>query len=454
MIDDEVSNGGWSRRRAIAAVGGMVAVGGCLTESKPGQSPPAQDTTPESEDEEDSSASDSWPCFGYDAGNRGSAPAASGPTQNPQVEWTFDAGTPTMNSSPVVLEDVVYTTGTGDPGGIRAVETSSGKQVWKFDTDGYVSSAPAVVDGVLYAGTWGKQFYAVDIESGNQRWTVDVGHRFSSSSPVVADGRIFVGTIGDGPLVVSGPEDEEKFEACALFAFDAETGNELWRYDDFGERDHIESSPAVADGRVHFTGENAVYALDVETGEVVWSRNIVGSSYASPAVGDELVYYAAPYRGDSPSRLWALNAETGETRWTYGLGNTSQKISPAVADGTVYVPASSSRVCLLSGGSDDDNCSGVTRGRLYAVDAKAGTERWKAEIKTDTRSSPAVADGVVYVGCRNGVSAVTVDGENAWRLDFEGEREDSPYVESSPAVAAGRVFIGASDGQLRSISEE
>ncbi|WP_438267402.1 hypothetical protein [Haladaptatus halobius] len=36
-------------------------------------------------------------------------------------------------------------------------------------------------------------------------------------------------------------------------------------------------------------------------------------------------------------------------------------------------------------------------------------------MEPDTRSSPAVADGVVYVGCANGVSAVTVDGEGAWQ---------------------------------------
>ncbi|GAA5048884.1 PQQ-binding-like beta-propeller repeat protein [Haladaptatus pallidirubidus] len=214
-----------------------------------------------------------------------------------------------MNSSPVLVDDVVYTTETGDHGGICAVDTNTGERIWKFDTDGYVSSAPAVVDGILYAGMWGKWFYAVDVANGSKRWKVDVAHRFSSSSPVVADGRVFVGTVGDSPLVVTDPEDEEQFEACAVLAFDAKTGDELWHYDDFGECNSVESSPTVA-------------------------------------------------------------------------------------------------------------------------------------------------DGVVYVGCRHGVSAVTVDGENAWRLNFKGEREDDPYVDSSPAVAGGRVFTGASDGQLRAISEK
>ncbi|MFB9808328.1 hypothetical protein ACFFQF_25580 [Haladaptatus pallidirubidus] len=37
MNDDKASNGErWSRRRAIVALGGMVTVAGCLTESKQG----------------------------------------------------------------------------------------------------------------------------------------------------------------------------------------------------------------------------------------------------------------------------------------------------------------------------------------------------------------------------------------------------------------------------------
>ena len=66
-------------------------------------------------------------------------------------------------------------------------------------------------------------------------------HRFGPSSPAVVDGTVYVGTIGDGPLVVSGPEDEEEFEACALLALDAATGDEQWRYDDFSEKDRISS---------------------------------------------------------------------------------------------------------------------------------------------------------------------------------------------------------------------
>jgi outer membrane protein assembly factor BamB len=358
-----------------------------------------------------------------------------------------------MNTSPVVGDGTVYVPGSGDPGLIHAVDIESGDRIWAFEPAGYASSSPALATETLYVGTWGKQFYAIDIATGERRWSREIGHRFGSSSPVVVDDTVYVGTIGDGPLVVSGPEDEEDFEAPAFLALDADTGEVQWQYREFGEKDRIDSSPAVARGRVFFGGEGTVYALDADSGEEVWTRNIPTHSDSSPAVVDGVVYYGAPTGGDSepPARVWALHAASGETLWTAGIDDVSLRTSPAVADGTVYVAASSRRVCFGAGGDGESECSGVTRGQLYALDAATGDRDWTAPIKTDTRSSPAVADGVIYVGCLDGISAVTTAGEHAWRFSFESTRQDPPYVKSSPAVADGHVFIGASDGRLRAI---
>lgn len=454
-----------SRRRFLETATGLsaVALAGCISDS-PSEDPTragtdASESTTASESEQrgvetEASPAVAWPQFGADRRNTGHALSVAGPgVGEPQLAWRFDVGTPTMNASPVVGDGIVYAPGSGDPGLIHAVDVESGDQLWQFEPAGYATSAPALADGKLYVGTWGKRFYAIDAASGDEVWNREIGHRFGSSSPAVVDGTVYVGTNGDGPLVVSGSEDEEAFEACAFLALDAATGEVLWQYREFGERENVDSSPAVADGRVYFGGETAVYALDAETGEAVWTREIPTHPDSSPAVADGVVYYGAPDRSDDgpPARLWALDAANGETMWTVDVDDVSLRTSPAVADGMVYVAASSQRVCAGVGGDGESNCSGVTRGQLYAVDAARGELRWTTAIETDTRSSPAVADGVVYVGCRDGLSAVTTDGESAWRVTFESDREDGPYVKSSPAVADGRVFVGASDGRLRAI---
>jgi len=393
-----------------------------------------------------------WPVFGADRGNTGYDPSASGPDSG-NVLWQFDGGTPTMNCSPVVVGDTVYTGASGDPGGVYALDTATGEQRWGFEPEGYVTSAPAVVDRTLYVGTWARQFYAMDAESGEVLWQTDVGHRLGTSSPVVAGGTVFVGTEGDGPLVVSGPEDEEEFEAGALVALDVDTGEEQWRYDDFDERANVSSSPAYADGTVYVGGENAngsgstLYALDAATGGVEWERNLRGHQELSPTVADGTVYYVGRPETDDPSgRLYALDEATGETAWQTPIDDVSLRSSPAIADGTVYVAASTSTACPAVGGQES-TCTPSQSGTLYAIDAGNGEQRWTASIRSDVRSAPAVTGEMVYVGCNGGVSAVTRDGTASWRVEL------GDYLKSSPAVGGGRLFVGCSDGKLYALGD-
>jgi outer membrane protein assembly factor BamB len=449
------------RREFVAGAGGLATalVAGCLSDTEPNQpgtttdpaesSDPDESSSPETADSGPAASTTDWPTFGANARNTGYRPDAIGPGVDAQLAWRYDAGTPTLNASPVVSDGTVYVPGSGDPGYVHAVEADTGERVWRFEPAGYATCAPAVGDDALFFGTWGKRFYSLDPQTGREHWSTEVGHRFGTSSPVVVDGTVYVGTIGDGPLVVSGADDEEEFEACAVLAFDAESGDLEWDYRAFGERENVETSPAVADGRVHVAGEWGARCLDATSGEEVWSRDLHLHPESSPALEDGLVYYGAPVlSGDSesPARVWALDATSGETVWTAGIDDISLRTSPAVADGTVYVAASQTRTCTGTG-----ECSGTTRGRIYALDAATGDREWTAPIETDTRSAPAVADGVVYAGCNDGVSAVTTDGDPAWHLGFESDREDGPYVDSAPAIANDRLFLGASDGRLRAI---
>ena len=106
--------------------------------------------------------------------------------------------------------------------------------------------------------------------------------------------------------------------------------------------------------------------------------------------------------------------------------------APAVVDGTVYV-----------GGE----------GFLYALDAAMGDGRWRFETVRSAHSS-VVVNGVVYVGVGDfetpghiyAVDAVT--GEERWRFETGGE------VWSSPAVVDGVLYVGSADGYVYAITEE
>jgi len=95
--------------------------------------------------------------------------------------------------------------------------------------------------------------------------------------------------------------------------------------------------------------------------------------------------------------------------------------SPAVADGKVFV------------GSQD--C------KVYALNVSNGEEVWNYTTNGAVYSSPAVVDGKVFVGSRDwnvyGLNAST--GARMWNFTTGLE------VWSSPAVADGKVFIGSHD---------
>ena len=114
-------------------------------------------------------------------------------------------------------------------------------------------------------------------------------------------------------------------------------------------------------------------------------------------------------------------------KWKYTTGRDVDS-SPAVANGVVYV------------GSDDNN--------VYALNASTGALLWKYTTGNQVDSSPAVANGVVYVGSEDGnVYALNAStGALLWKYTTGGQ------VDSSPAVANGVVYVGSDDNNVYALN--
>ena len=114
---------------------------------------------------------------------------------------------------------------------------------------------------------------------------------------------------------------------------------------------------------------------------------------------------------------------TNNKLWNYTTGSYVYS-SPAVADGRVYV------------GSYDD--------RTYCLDASTGAQVWNYTTGSYVFSSPAVADGRVYVGSYD---------DRTYCLDASTGAQVWNYttglgVRSSPPVVGGRVYVGSDDGRV------
>jgi len=143
---------------------------------------------------------------------------------------------------------------------------------------------------------------------------------------------------------------------------------------------------------------------------------------AATGVAAWRIFGGAP-ETNGPSGPTARSGPTpGDLRWSYRAG-TAIDSSPAVADGVVYV------------GGDD--------GKVFAIDAATGRERWSFPTGEGPSSSPAVADGVVYVGSgdRKVYALDAATGRKRWTYATRG-------VVASPAVVDGVLYVGTGDGNV------
>jgi outer membrane protein assembly factor BamB len=128
----------------------------------------------------------------------------------------------------------------------------------------------------------------------------------------------------------------------------------------------------IAEGKVFATATGGVYAIDLETGTMVWARTDINSQ-STAAYHDGHVYVHTYNPG---ANLFKLNASDGTTVWggdfkTYDHPGSDGTSSPTIADGKVFVGHSSPNEITASGTQQTE-----TRGGVAAFDLETGMKAW------------------------------------------------------------------------------
>jgi len=206
----------------------------------------------------------------------------------------------------------------------------------------------------------------------------------------------------------------------------------------FRGRQLLEFPPAVAHGRLYVANNGGVlFAVNAATGRLAWKHESGRCVAASPAVTRDTVYLAflnKPPCNATGRRLdgevVAFSAGFGKVRWRARIGPTES--SPLVANGLVYV--------------------GDWRGKVYALDARTGSERWSFQTGGKVKGALALAGGRLFVGSYDhhvyALDART--GAVVWRASAQDRVGGRGNFYSTPAVAYGRVYIGSTDGKVYS----
>ena len=287
---------------------------------------------------------------------------------------------------------------------------------------------------------------------------------YASPTPVISEGRVYVhfGTYGT---------------AC----LNADTGEVIWKNDTI----HIDhqngpgSSPIVHGPFliVHFDGTDRQFitAFNKATGEVAWQQNRSGEMDPKPelkkAYGTPLVVNVdgrAIVVSPAANWVYGYDAETGDEIWKANYGKLGFSTVPRpVFDGQqVYISTSFMQPRLVAvkcngvGDVTDTHVSWISdqqapkkpsmlfaEGKLYSVtdngiaaclNAKDGSDIWKARLTGDFSASPLYAAGRIYFFGQNGQTTVMQAGDEAKELTRNTLPEG---FMASPAVAGSSLFL-------------
>jgi outer membrane protein assembly factor BamB len=288
-----------------------------------------------------------------------------------KVVWSKSFGR-CAAASPTVWKGVVYQVlmhelpctkhQPGATGLLIAMNARTGRELWSFRA-GAIESSPAIVDGVLYFGSWDHNVYALDARTRKVRWRYETDDRIVAA-PAYHAGTIYIPSNGG-----------------RLYALDARTGKLRWRAESFarfGRREYFYATPTVAYGRVYIgNADGYVYSYGATSGRLLWAQRAGTYVYTAAAAFDRTIYV-----GTWDGYVVAFDAATGRERWRYDATGSITG-APTVMSGLIYF--SICGTCGLGGQRYVEQGSPGT----FALDARSGKLVWRFP---DGKYSPIVAD--------------------------------------------------------------
>ena len=186
--------------------------------------------------------------------------------------------------------------------------------------------------------------------------------------------------------------------------------------------------------------DHRLAAVEPFSAQVQWTVVAEGGGFGVPVRADDTVYV-----GTGRDTVRALDAETGERRWTYDAGGREEYGGgawgqPLVTDDRVYVGVSHS-----TDPDADPTDSSEYIHRVVALDREDGSEVWATSASGQVWTGPVLASGVVVAAARPGVlhGFDPATGESLWEVSLPGR-----VTQPLSVVDEGVVVVVADDGTV------
>ena len=216
----------------------------------------------------------------------------------------------------------------------------------------------------------------------------------------------------------------------------------------FGIPDATQSraQPAVVGGRLFMgSSSGAVYALDAATGCTYWTFEAQAGVRTAISVGPLASGYAI-YFADAAARAYAVDARSGRQLWVTKVDDHPAARStgaPTLHDGVLYVPTSGVSEETAASMPGYECCT--FRGSLTALDAATGELVWKTYTVDEPRPRGRSTTGAQLWGPAGSPiwSAPTVDAERGLVYAATGNAYADPNPPTSDAIVAFSIATGA-----------
>jgi len=311
--------------------------------------------------------------------------------------WFAGPGGAGIFSSPVVSKGIVYIASSDGKlyaykAATCAATSSVCAETWSTAADNFIYSSPASTSGHVLIGSDDDKLYVFPTSC-----------KASPCAPSWIDFTGGGGSIRDAPAI-SGSVVFVGSTDGNLYAFPASCApagcEPLWKGVTGGA---INASPAISGGIVYVTsGDGKLYAFPASCTPVqsvcqpMWTGSVGGDSRSTPSIANGTVYVGGR---DGTNMLYAFPAgrcaDPCNPIWTGARsslsGNTPDYVigsGPAVAKGRVYIGSTTGFLLAYKTTCSTSTCAPVWTGCPNATSC----------FDQPVESSPAVANGVIYVG--------------------------------------------------------
>ncbi|MDC0602431.1 outer membrane protein assembly factor BamB [Aliiglaciecola sp.] len=271
----------------------------------------------------------------------------------------------------------------------------------------------------------------------------------------------FVVTISGCSTMSDWFTDDEELEIRKLKPIDAKfEAKQLWSKHLTGGVDFYYSRlrPAVAYEKVFAASrQGVVAAFEQQSGTRVWQRdfatyqnegwfssigNLWSDGISAKISGGVTVIYETVFFGTENGEVYALDANTGETKWQVNIKGE-----------VIAAPAVDENIVIVNTGA----------GLMFALDAATGEEVWRYESDVPALSlrgisAPLAANGGAIVGTATGKLVVNIinSGQTVWEQTVSApsgatELERIVDVDSQPIIVGPNVYVVSFDGTLASV---